>query len=583
MADSQRGHVSEDRRVIEALADLFDQIPPENALGAEQELTDTGLDPARVGERIARAVHDDGVDPAPRATPTSPRTVPRSFSRRPWLAAAALAAVLLFAVRTAIDQRSEEPPPRRMAAATGQRPEIPPVSADPQQLPDAREADAPRGLGAADAPDAARDEANSVVADVDDMNPPFTRVTGGATDLPEGSFVLDAANWKIGAALLPEPVLRRVRSGDYWYRVDQIDGDEFRENYPKSFWSDARANEGRFAVDDSTCGLIDLETEAVPVHLSGFPFPTIDAEDPTAGCRIAWNMRAADALGRGQESTLSIDGFDREGATKRLQLWSRDLHFLPDRVDEPENLRYVATRNVIEPTDVDGVAGLVQRINDATSPDKIWTYVPSTRRVRRTNPAARSEPIADLAIFIEDLGGFASKIESFEWQLIGEGETLAPIVANKPLSMAQVSDTRFEIAPPAIRAAYETPDSHGAPWLVVQGATMVPRPVWIVEGRPRDPEHKFGKVVFYIDREMYRIYWKFVHDRSGRYFYNAMFSYYWSQNTDGSQAAVIPAFIVGVDEATNRAAIAGRPAGSFVDSAFQRELFTLRTLTALSD
>ena len=38
----------------------------------------------------------------------------------------------------------------------------------------------------------------------------------------------------------------------------------------------------------------------------------------------------------------------------------------------------------------------------------------------------------------------------------------------------------------------------------------------------------------YMDKDMYRIYWKLVHNRAGEYFYNAMCAYHWSKNADGT-------------------------------------------------
>jgi len=398
------------------------------------------------------------------------------------------------------------------------------------------------------------------------------------TPSPSGGWTLDASNWRRAEQLLPAAVLRRVQTGDYWYRVEPVDSEAFKANLPAFFWEQSRSNEGRYAVDAETCGLVDVTTGTVATHLEGLPFPTIAAEDPQAGCRIAWNMRAVDMVGGGGETTFTINGVDDQGEYQRIKLSESHTSYMASTMDpdaSAKNLRSASMLILIEPLDLDGVGGLTRQTNDwSMSSDKIWFYVPATRRVRRASPAARSEPIAEFAIFHDDLGGFASKIESLEWRLIGQADVLAPIVNGGPLVMKRVSETRHEMKPPYIMAAYETPGSRGVPWLLVDGITMAPRPVWIVEGRSSDPYHKFSRVLFYIDREMYRIYWKLVDDRQGRYFYNAMFGYHWSRAEDGSAAAVSPAFVVGVNDTTNRAAIAGRPTKSYAVSNFPREYFS---------
>jgi hypothetical protein len=404
---------------------------------------------------------------------------------------------------------------------------------------------------------------------------------------PSGGWTLDASNWRRAEQLLPAAVLRRVQSGDYWYRVEPVDSEAFKAYLPAFFWEQSRSNEGRYAVDAKTCGLVDVETGVVAKHLDGLPFPTIADDDPRAGYRIAWNMRAVDMVGRGGETRFTINGIDERGEYKRIKLTESHTSFMgkasvPSQGEE-EHLRSASLLTLLEPTDLNEVGGLTKRVNDWTTSDKMWFFVPATRRVRRVGSSWRSKRIAELEIFHDDLGGFASKIEYFEWRLIGQADVLAPIVNGGPLAMMRVSETRHEMKPPYISAAYETPGSRGVPWLLVDGMTMAPRPVWIVEGRSPDPDHQFFRVLFYIDRDMYRIYWKLVDDLQGRYFYNAMFGCHWSRTEDGSTAAVSPAFVVGVNDTTNRAAIAGRPTASFAVSNFPRGNFILHTLSSPSD
>ena len=61
----------------------------------------------------------------------------------------------------------------------------------------------------------------------------------------------------------------------------------------------------------------------------------------------------------------------------------------------------------------------------------------------------------------------------------------------------------------------------------------------------------------YFDKDMYRIYWKMVHNRAGEYFYTAMCGYHFVKN-DETFSAVFPNLVVGVNDKTNRAALGGR-------------------------
>ena len=401
------------------------------------------------------------------------------------------------------------------------------------------------------------------------------------------SWILDSNNWQEGKGLLPDVVLERVKKGDYWYKVVPVDPEEFKQNYSKKFWEASEANAGKYDLDQATCGLKDVKTGKVPDFYFGYPFPTIDPKDPQAACKMAWNFTAANQMGEGQGATFTLNGIDTSGEFKRIKLWLHAMSFQGRQsgpVDNPENLRDTSLSNVLEPQDVDGVGGLSKRENNWDAQDKAWFYVPATRRVRRVNAATRSDPIAGLDIFADDLNCYAGKVEYYKWKLIGEQNILAPVLSPKPLLQKPTSSpTRFDVDIPYLKGAYETPGAKGVPWLIVDNLVLVPRPVWILEGESTDPYYNFGKVIMYMDKDMYRIYWKLVHNRAGEYFYNAMCAYHWSKSPDGTFTAVTPNMVVGVNDKTNRAALGGRYSSQFIEHKYPDDYFSLRTLTHISD
>jgi Protein of unknown function (DUF1329) len=414
-------------------------------------------------------------------------------------------------------------------------------------------------------------------------------VTFGGTALAADDgkpWVLDSNNWQLGKDLLPEVVLNRVKSGEYSYKVVPVDPEKLKQNYSKQFWAASEANAGKYDVDPPTCGLKDVKTGKMPDFYFGYPFPKIDPKDPNAACKMAWNFNAANQMGNGQGATFTLNGIDGSGEFKRIKLWLHTESFLgrsTGPIPNPENLRDTSMTNVLEPQDVDGVAGLGKRLNDWTSQDQQWFYVPSTRRVRRVNAATRSDPVAGLDIFGDDLNCYGGKVEYYKWKLIGEGNVLAGVLSPNPLPQKKVTETRSEVDIPYFKGAYETPGAKGAPWLIVENLQMIPRPVWILEGESEDPYYNFGKVIMYMDKDMYRIWWKLVHNRAGEYFYNAMCAYHWSSNADGSFTTVTPNMVVGVNDKTNRACLAGRYSSQFIETNYEDDYFTLHHLTHMGD
>jgi hypothetical protein len=403
----------------------------------------------------------------------------------------------------------------------------------------------------------------------------------------EEPWTLDQTSWERGKDLLPEPVLKRVRAGEYWFRVVPAEPARFRENYSRPFWEASTANAGKYDLDPATCGLRDKATGKVPDFYFGYPFPAVERADPQAGCKIAWNFTAASYMAGGSGASFYLTGLDRTGAYRtvrtRLQAMAYvGRHFGP--VDNPERVAAKATSVALEPPDVEGVSTLTVRHIAWDKPDDMWAYVPQTRRARHISAASRSEPVAGMDIFADDINCYAGKVETYQWKLVGEGTVLAPVVA-QPYALPQrsVGPTRWVIDTPPLPARFEDGTASGAPWLITGGLVFVPRPVWIVEGLSTDPYYNFGKVIMYFDREMYRIYWKTVTNRAGEYFYNAMCGYTFGATADRQLSAVLPTLVVGVNDKTNRAAIGGRSRDQFIEEKFNPAEFTLKAITRISD
>jgi len=408
-------------------------------------------------------------------------------------------------------------------------------------------------------------------------------LTAAADEQP---WTLDASNWEKGKDLLPEPVVKRLQKGEYWFKVVSADPGKFHHNYSQAFWDATEKNAGKYDLDEKTCGLKDKATDKIPDFVFGLPFPTVDKADSKAGCKIAWNFNMAGAQGGGGGATFTLNGVDTGGQFRRIKAFIhtrgyQGRHFGPLK-DNPEGLAGEGIGGALEPVDVEGVSTLTKRYWNWEGQDAVWAYVPSTRRARRVNSASRSDPVAGLDIFADDLNCYGGKVEYYQWKLVGEQTILAPLLQPYPFASKSVSPTRQLIDTPYMPAGYEVPNAKGAPWWIQQNLVFVPRPVWIVEGQSSDPYYNFGKVIMYFDKEMYRIYWKQVHNRAGEYFYTAMCGYHFVKN-DETFSAVFPNLVVGVNDKTNRAALGGRYQSSFLEQSWDPSYFSLRTLTHMTD
>ena len=175
-------------------------------------------------------------------------------------------------------------------------------------------------------------------------------------------WILDANNWQEGQDLLPEPVVKRLKDGQYWFKVVPVDPKKFHDNYSKKFWDDTAANAGKYDVEPKQCGLVDKATGKIPDFVVGLPFPNVTKDEPNAACKIAHNFAFAGNAAGGGGATFSLNGVDNSGQFRRVKVFLHAMGYqgrLDGKLeDNPENLAGQAIGAAIEPQDVEGVSTL---------------------------------------------------------------------------------------------------------------------------------------------------------------------------------------------------------------------------------
>ena len=177
----------------------------------------------------------------------------------------------------------------------------------------------------------------------------------------------------------------------------------------------------------------DKSTGKIPDFVFGLPFPKIDKSDPQAACKIARNFDVRRQPGRRRRRHVHAERHRhqrrvpaRQGVHPRAWGTRAGSTARSSRTRRISPARRIA--GAIEPQDVEGVSTLHEALLGLGQPGPIWAYVPSTRRVRRVNAATRSDPVAGLDIFADDLNCYAGKVEYYKWKLVGEGNILAPVL-----------------------------------------------------------------------------------------------------------------------------------------------------------
>jgi hypothetical protein len=416
---------------------------------------------------------------------------------------------------------------------------------------------------------------------------PLVLLLGGGATGDEGPRIT-AGNAAAYEALLPEPVYARVVAGQYVLPLVAVDAARFRANYSDRFWQASRANRGRFGIDAATGGLTDAATGAIPTRFFGLPFPEVDPADPLAGAKIVHNYRARRMQMDGDIHTFDLSDVLESGEVLRtVRILLSHAYYVGTTADPPPSLpdntesRQLAA--ALAPRDLEGVGVLTWRINDWTTWDQVWAYLPTIRRVRRVRSSTRGDRIPGFEVQGDDADCYDNKTTYFTWKLVRADEVIGPLGTDTAYALPLVDQppSRRTMTVPYNAAVYETPGARGAGWFPL-GNVYARRPVWIVEGTPRDPYYEAGRIVLYVDRDLYHGYYKLSYNKAGELYRTNFCGTAWGRSADGRFAAPTALLMLGVNEKENR----GTPAGRFTTETFERQFpgdwFTAAHLDELS-
>ena len=389
--------------------------------------------------------------------------------------------------------------------------------------------------------------------------------------------------------VLPESMRARVEQGQYTLKVVPVDEKKFRANYTDRFWKASADNAGKYGIDKATGGLVELKTGEIPKQIFGLPFPKIDPSDPDAGAKIIhdYRMRKMQADGNLHEFELNDVKVDGE-VIRTVKIFLSHKYYVgttaPPPAALPDNTESRQLAAAIFPKDLEGVGVLTWRINDWTTWDEVWAYLPTIRRVRRVRSSQRGDRIPGFEVQADDADCYDNKTTYFEWKLVRAGEVIGPLGSDTPYAypLRDESPTRRVMDLPYNPAVYETPGAKGAGWWTLNNV-FVRRPVWIVEGTPKDPYYDSGKVVLYVDRDLYHGYYKVSFTKAGELFRTNLCGQTWGRSADGQFAAPSALLMMGVNEKENRATPAGRYRKETFERGFDDEWFSASHLSKLSE
>jgi hypothetical protein len=250
-------------------------------------------------------------------------------------------------------------------------------------------------------------------------------------------------------------------------------------------------------------------------------------------------------------------------------------------------MQYIAAAEA--PADVYGTTALAWRFKESTKRDLTWTYVPALRRIREVSPANRSDGFLGSDISQDDGPFFDGKPSDFTWKLVGEGEVLRfadPYSLKGEVGRETTKEGGLkELLRKDPVVGLQDPNWKGLSWAPATDV-LARRPVWIVEGVPKDRYYLYGKIQLMIDKENFqgaynrKFSWQgeLLHD----YLTTGFNSIEWKA-PDGSTEAFwggAVAYFCGINFKLDRATAVSFPPGTFIERriAYPDNFFDYQTL-----
>jgi hypothetical protein len=348
--------------------------------------------------------------------------------------------------------------------------------------------------------------------------------TTAAVAQPVPGTVLNADTWQQAQGLLPPEFLDRYRNGLWWHEVVAApEGTHFAD---EDFLAAGQRNAGQYDIGP-TGGIVEKGSGAQPAFVYGPPFPIIDANDPQAGAKIVWNFFYQSYLLGNSHNLVNLDWVGAAGMQRSIgtDVYQHFFDGQPEKyrpASNPQNFLFQQISAVTAPTDLQGTVALTHRFRDPARRDQAWTYVPALRRVRAVSPANRSDGFLGSDMSQDDGSYFDGKPEDFDWKLVGEGQMLALMdrgsLVDRENHVRRLPAGGFESTDGLLpRFAYQTPGFTGLAWRPLESQhVLIARPVWLVEGTPKDKYYLYGKVALRFDKQSWRGTYNSKYDWQGQ-------------------------------------------------------------------
>lgn len=250
-----------------------------------------------------------------------------------------------------------------------------------------------------------------------------------------------------------------------------------------------------------------------------FPPETIKMDDPNAGDKVIWNLRASTYGATMDLRDIAWVFLHHKNGIERVQRFQSRRYYMEGRLDGgpisvgdgsiAQKTYFVAT----SPQDIRGIGSFSVRYNQADSKkaDDAYAYLKSVRRTRRLSGGAWMDPIGGTDQLYDDWDIWDAWPTKYVQNKLIEKRWILAIAHSPEMSVDNSQSGK------SIEKEYPSIGMSEAPYfLPAKNIGWEPREVYVVEGTP-PPEHPYSKKVAYIEVDFPRPYMGYAYDQKGEF------------------------------------------------------------------
>ncbi len=284
----------------------------------------------------------------------------------------------------------------------------------------------------------------------------------------------------------------------------------------------------------------DPKTREVSGWKAGMFFDPQDIkmDDPHAGDKIIWNLRAATYGATMDLRDISFVFIDGKKGMERVQRWQSRRYYMEGRLDGGplvEGDGDIMQKTILvatSPQDIKGLGTFSIRYNDpsAQKADDTWAYLKSVRRTRRLTGNAWMDPIGGTVQLYDDWDIWDAVPTKYLSNKLLEKRWIFAVAHSPEMSVDKTKEGTLDEFP---RVGL----SDKPYYFPAKDIEWEPREVFVVEGIP-PKEHPYGKKIVYMEVDFPRPYMGEAYDQNGSFWKMMIFQNRPDVGDDGYNAVM---------------------------------------------